>query len=225
MDYINSESVLPASHYEYVFPENQASIAEDTKNRAHRAMDELEGWCAKQKASILIDLILMLKPETVVEIGVFGGKSLVPMAYALRENGRGRVYGIDPWDSGESAEGMDGINHEYWSQVDHEGILRGLQEKILKFGLSNQIQLIRQTSEDAEPIENIDILHIDGNHSEQASYIDVIKWVPLVKKGGLIIFDDVNWSTTKMATQWLDQNCIKFSEFSGDNIWGIWVKP
>jgi hypothetical protein len=58
------------------------------------------------------------------------------------------------------------------------------------------VQLVQSTSESAALIEDIELLHIDGNHSETTSLIDVTKWVPQVKKGGIIIFDDVNWVTT-----------------------------
>ena len=78
--------------------------------------------------------------------------------------------------------------------------------------------------------ESIDILHIDGNHSDYTSYIDVTKWVPLVNPGGWIIFDDMTWYengqfTASRATRWLDEHCIKFAEFSDICAWGIWVKP
>ena len=69
-----------------------------------------------------------------------------------------------------------------------------------------------------------DILHIDGNHSEATSLYDVKKWTPLVKPGGLIIFDDTTWGTTGRAVQWLDENCCKLGEYHEDNDWGIWIK-
>lgn len=226
MDLHGVEFAMPASHYEQVVMEKQNALTGyKVKWKAFQAMDELEGWCSKEKASVLIDMCLLLKAKTVVEIGVYGGKSLVPMAFALRELGNGVVIGIDPWSSAESAVGMDGVNHDFWSKLDHEKIYQGLLDKVNKFGLSGNIMLLRETSESAMPIPDIDILHIDGNHSEETSLLDVYKWVPFVKKGGLIIFDDVNWATTNKATAWLDENCIKFAEFHGDNIWGIWVKP
>ncbi len=214
------------SHYEsVVLKKDRNELVQQVKNQAFAYMDKLEGWCTKNKASLLIDLIFMLKPQTVVEIGVFGGKSLVPMAYALKVVGTGKAFGIDPWDSIESTEGMDGINREWWSQVDHQKILQNLQVNIAKFKLENQIELIRSTSEDAPPIPNIDILHIDGNHSEKASTLDVNKWVPLVRTGGIIIFDDMTWGTNGNAVKWLDENCIQLVSFHEDNDWGIWIKP
>lgn len=195
------------------------------KQDAFDYMDQLEGWCSKSKASVLIDLIFMTNPQTVVEIGVWGGRSLIPMAHALKTKDKGTAYGIDPWDSLESADGMDGVNYEWWSSIDHKKILRDLEKKIIEFNLQNQVVLIKTTSQLAPIIPDIDILHIDGNHSEKASIIDVNKWVPLVRKGGIIIFDDVTWGTNVKAVQWLDENCIKLAEFHEDNDWAVWIKP
>ncbi|HRD55561.1 MAG TPA: class I SAM-dependent methyltransferase [Parachlamydiaceae bacterium] len=197
---------------------------ESLKERVYTYMDKLEGWCSKEKASILIDAIVEMRPKVIVEIGVFGGKSLIPMAFALQYNKKGKIYGVDPWSESASAAGMEGQNLEWWSSVDHSKILHGLQNRIKEFHLENRIELIQETSINCPPIANINILHIDGNHSEETSLQDVLKWVPLVERGGLIIFDDVNWSTTKLATEWLDTNCIKMAEYRGDNVWGIWIK-
>ena len=59
------------------------------------------GWQGAQRSLQMAQLILDTKPDVVVEIGVYAGRSLVPMALALKHNGRGRVVGIDPWDVGE----------------------------------------------------------------------------------------------------------------------------
>lgn len=222
-DYQNRQ---PASHYERVDLNNdRLELIQLVKYNAFNLMDHLEGWCTKSKASILIDLIFLTNPKKVVEIGVWGGKSLIPMAFALSIIQTGKVYGIDPWSNAASVEGMEGMNYDWWSKVDHSMILRGLQGKISDYNLTKQIELIQLTSEAAPPIYSIDILHIDGNHSEEASMLDVCKWVPLVNKGGFIIFDDITWGTNAKAVEWLDQHCIKIAEFHEYNDWGIWVKP
>lgn len=228
MDFCDYQDNQPLSHFEYLAVGDQMAGQPDSllkvKKSVFQAMDQLEGWCTKKKASILMDLINMIQPKIVVEIGVFGGKSLIPMGFAVRQNRMGKVYGIDPWLNIASAEGMDGANKKYWLEVNHGAILQGLKAKIREFGLENQIELIRSTSENAPPIDQIDILHIDGNHSEATSYLDVTKWVPLVRKGGIIILDDITWSTTKKAVTWVDEHCIKLAEFKEDAAWGIWVK-
>lgn len=226
MDLYDHQNHLPISHYETIdLKKNWQTQIQKTKEIAFYYMDQLEGWCTKNKASLLIDLIFMLKPETIVEIGVWGGKSLVPMAYALKIMNNGMVYGIDPWDNEASIQEMEGDNFEWWSNVNHEMIFQGLKSKISEFDLDDRIELIRATSERAPSITNIDILHIDGNHGENASTLDVMKWVPLVRKGGVIIFDDMTWGTNANAVKWLNNNCIRFVDFHEDNDWGIWIKP
>ncbi len=226
MDYAHPESARPASHMEQV-----VSIKEINawlKPQAFAFMSQVDGWCSEQKASILIDIVLQAKPEKIVEIGVYGGKSLIPMACALRANGHGKIYGIDPWDTQASLQGvMHPSNIAHWSWVDHPALMNTLIVKRKQFNLEDYMVLIRNTSEKADLIYDIDILHVDGNHSEVTSYLDVTKWVPLMKPGGWIIFDDMTWSenntnTTGRAVRWLDEHCEKFAQFKDNCDWGIW---
>lgn len=226
--------MIPPVHMEALFyrehaiknPQVEICQTLAVKQNVFQAMDLLEGWCSKDKASILIDLVLALKPQVVVEIGVFGGKSLVPMAYALKSNQKGKIYGIDPWVASISATGMTPEHAEWWSAIDHEQIMQALITKIGEFELNDFVQLMRETSQDAHiPKLPIDLLHIDGNHSAEASYFDVTKWVPQVRSGGIIVFDDLDWDSTVNAVAWLNAHCIKVAELKSSNIWGIWLKP
>jgi predicted O-methyltransferase YrrM len=212
----------PKPSYEYTISEKVAM--EQTKTTAFEMMRQLEGWCTNLKASILIDLIYAIKPQTVVEVGVFGGKSFIPMAHALKQLGKGRAYGVDPWKHTASAVGMEGVNLDYWEKLDHEMILNGLLAKINEFGLNDYISIIRASSEEAPVINNIDLIHIDGNHSEKTSLYDVKKWVPMVRKDGIVIFDDVDWPSTAKAVAWLDRHCKRVALVQDANIYGIWIK-
>jgi predicted O-methyltransferase YrrM len=221
----------PAICYEYVQSVHNSHSINEVKLNAYAFMQQLEGWCSDRKAGILMDLILMSKPDVVVEIGVYGGKSVIPMACALRANARGKIYGIDPWDNHASLEDVsDPSNRAYWGTIDLSGIMQGLIEKIDLFDLQDHIELIQNTSAGVVPISEIGLLHVDGNHSDSTSYFDVTKWVPFVKKGGLIVFDDMTWYengtyTTGRAVEWLNKNCTKIAEYSDNCVWGIWVKP
>jgi predicted O-methyltransferase YrrM len=221
-------STPPPSHYEQVVDSQSIALIQQ---QAIELMRQCDGWCSEQKGAYLVDLIVRSKPEVIVEIGVYGGKSLVPMAHALRANQKGVIYGIDPWDAAESVkEVKEEANLAYWGHLDHQYIKRALIRNIYKFGLHQQIVLVESTSENAPPIQNIGFLHIDGNHSEATSYFDVTKWVPLVKSGGYIVLDDMTWYekghfTTAKACQWMDEHCIKVAEFMDNCQWGVWVKP
>lgn len=220
------EQSPPSSHIEYHLPIDIASV----KHRALVCMNQVEGFCSESKASVLVHLILENKPQKIVEIGVWGGKSLLPMAYALSALDCGVIYGIDPWSRDESLVGMvSDANKSYWTWADHGAVLEGLIRKINEFNLGPWVELIRNTSAGADPIYDIDMLHIDGNHSDVTSFIDVTKWLPFVKKGGWVIFDDIGWYeegifTNARAVEWLNTYCEKVAEFKDDCRWGIWRK-
>ncbi len=221
------DAAPPPSHYEQVVGVHKARMESPFKKGVLEKLNQLDGWCSDFKASTLMELVWFMQPKVIVEIGVFGGKSLVPMGFALRQLKNGGIaYGIDPWSTAASVEGMEGANKDWWGSLDHAAILSKLQMKISEFKLNDTISLIQSTSATAPDISNIDILHIDGNHSNDASYFDAIKWVPLVRSGGMIVFDDITWGTTERATGWLDENCVRVITMKdSDNEWGVWVKP
>ncbi len=55
-----------------------------------------DGWTSQAKASALAAIVLTMKPAMAIEIGVWAGKGLLPIAFAMREVGGGIVTGIDP---------------------------------------------------------------------------------------------------------------------------------
>lgn len=219
----------PESRFEYVVDKRASTAGE--KKIIYDLMDQVNGWCSHQKASILVDIFMVTQPKTIVEIGVWGGKSLLPFARYCKRVDKGKVYGIDPWDSKAS---VVGINNEssatFWKLADHDEVYYRLVDVIYQNGLTDYVELIRSTSADAPLIEEIDILHIDGNHSDASSYLDVTKWVPQVRKGGWIILDDMNWfengtPTTARAVEYLNTHCHKIAEIDESCLWGIWYKP
>jgi predicted O-methyltransferase YrrM len=152
------------------------------------------GWCSVEKACDLAAAVVTLRPDVVVEIGVFGGRSLIPMAMACREVGQGLVYAIDPWSASAAVEGYDGPNAEWWGKLDHEAIFQSFLAQVRDQGLAGWVHVVRQHSDDAvESVPStIDILHIDGQHTKQAVK-DVLNYASLVRTGGLCYMDDIEW--------------------------------
>src|SRR5208283_4602386 len=147
------------------------------------------GWCTPEKMRALASIVLALRPETVVEIGVWSGKSLIPMALACKLLGKGRVIGIDPFDSVASVEGQIPIVADWWRKVDHDGVLRFFLEKVKHFGVQDYVTFIRKRSDDVIPDREIGLLHVDGNHALQAVR-DVERFAPRVAPGGIVVLDD-----------------------------------
>ena len=151
------------------------------------------GWCELPKAVTLVSAIMALRPAVTVEIGVFGGSSLIPMALAHREIGIGTVIGIDPWSSVAASEGYTGDHLIWWGKtVDLEKVYQEFMQRIAELQLTNCVQIVRSTSDAFTPPQTIDLLHIDGQHSDQAVR-DVERYASRVRVGGMVFSDDINW--------------------------------
>jgi cephalosporin hydroxylase len=193
--------------------EAEKGMRTKVKSQFRNAAKSVEGWCSDEKGSAMIDLVLATKPSTCVEIGVFGGSSILPTALALKTNGMGVVYAIDPWDNSECVKGQDAPNSEWWGNVDLGRIFNSFKSMLATNQLQKHVVTLRTTAENAaEKIEDIDILHIDGNHSEDAVMTDVKLYFPKVKRGGYIWCDDFKWAidgkrSTLKAYEILLQRC------------------
>jgi len=189
---------------------------ENLKTKICRTLPRLKGWCDAEKACAMMDLVSEVRPDICVEIGVFGGASVLPTTAALKFLGHGVLFAIDPWDNGESIRNLlEGENREWWSDVDMNRIYRSYVRMVHEFGLEQYCVTIKETSASAASrISAIDILHIDGDHSEASSFFDASTYLPKVKHGGYIWFDDTDWAeghdqvpSTKKAVEFLQNSC------------------
>jgi predicted O-methyltransferase YrrM len=96
----------------------------------------------------------------------------------------------------------------WWSKLNLEEIYQNFLGMIKHKHLENFCRTWRTTSLKAAANfadGSIDILHIDGNHTSALE--DVLTWLPKIKKGGYLWFDDANWHETKPAVQYLMEYC------------------
>lgn len=155
--------------------------------------DRIPGWCPLEKALDLAATVVALRPKVVIEIGVFGGKSLLPMALACAALECGKVIGIDPWCPKASVEGYSGENALWWSKLDHEKIFRGFVTNVDRLGVTAHVEIQRVTSNAAKLPQRIDLWHADAQHTTQTTR-DIRRFAPLVRCGGIAVLDDLDWS-------------------------------
>jgi predicted O-methyltransferase YrrM len=170
---------------------------------------KLAGWCSREKALTIARIVLEEHPKTCVEIGVFGGRSLMPCAAALRHNGEGEIYGIEAWSPNVAIEqATNTVNDDWWSKVDFAGIKREFYRFAAATNLTAHVRLIEAPSGRAAGLfDQIDFLHIDGSHSMVNAAEDVILYARKVRSGGIVVFDDVNWASTAPARELLGALC------------------
>ena len=162
------------------------------------------GWCSLDKAGCIIDYIddLMIKKPnkklTCVEVGVFAGKSVMPVAMELKRHRRGRIIAIDPWTNDDATKDYNGINKDFWSNIDLNHVRHIFLSYVSNLSLDGYVEVRQETSDDTEVIRDIDYLYIDGQHTNQAIK-DINKFASEVSQDGYCIIDDVDWITESIS--------------------------
>lgn len=175
-------------------PESVAAIIADAER-------DLQGWCIRAKSTAIAKAVMKDKPQVCVEIGVYGGRSLYPVAAALRENGSGQIYGVETWSPDVATEHVTNeVNDQWWRELDFHLIKSGFFRFLTEHDLFSQVRVVEAPSANAASLfSTIDYLHIDGAHSMYNAAEDVVLYGKKVKPGGTIVFDDVGWSSTAPA--------------------------
>lgn len=129
------------------------------------------------------DLVAALKPRVLVELGVDRGESYFAFCQSSLENQTDtRCFGVDTWHGDKHVGGYDETT---FAQVSAHN----------RANYDTFSTLIRASfdaaREDFEP-GSIDLLHVDGFHTEAAVRHDVDSWLPNVRPGGVILLHDVD---------------------------------
>lgn len=156
-----------------------------------KVLTDLQGsWCSDEKATLIMDLVLLEQPKNCVEIGVFTGSSLLPLLISSQFYEGANVYAIDPWSNEATLENLDpeSANGVWWSKVDMDGVYSSFETMLREWDLHSRCTVIRKSSKDAISfIQEIDFLHIDGNFTNSGRLEDSVLYLPKVKSGGFIL--------------------------------------
>lgn len=101
-----------------------------------------------------------------------------------------------------------GVDH-YQQYEDWNGtVTQATQDNLFEIIKENaefmgpRFKIIRSTSKDAATLienESLDFVYIDGDHSADAVYQDLVNYVPKVKKGGIVSGHDIGLIGVKMG--------------------------
>lgn len=172
------------NQYPSSIPEwNRAKYLSEIPNQHYslsREKRNLLFWCAAAAP----------KEPTFVEIGVCHGGTAMMLAYVARMLD-GRYIGIDNWS-------LEGSFAEVRAHLDQADLLEPRIELIQgdSTTLNPQTVLRREammkavTGPHTLTSDGIDLLLIDGGHQEGVVDRDCANWIPHVKPGGLVCFDD-----------------------------------
>lgn len=161
----------------------------------YQAHDSITGWCSVEKMEAMVGIVFATRPLVSLEIGVWAGKSLIPVAMAHKKVKCGKAIAVDPWKASESVIGqISEADSKWWNnQPMHDQIHKAFLEKAKEFDVLNWIDVKRMPSDRYTPTEKIGLLMIDGNHGQQAIH-DVKRYSPSVLVGGFVVMDDLKWT-------------------------------
>lgn len=156
------------------------------------AIPTMDGWCTVEKAFTLAGMVLLTRPKICVEIGTYAGRSFLPMVWALAETKSGKAIGIDPYDAKISSEQEFPGNSEWWATLDHALIEKKFHAFLKAYSSPELFEVVKSTSDACKPPAEIDLLHIDGGHTDVAIR-DAKRYGANVRPGGFIVLDDIQW--------------------------------
>lgn len=127
-----------------------------------------------------------------LEIGSFEGRSMVWIAENMMNPGD-ELTCVDTWCGGEEhgAEDMNAVE----ARFDHNlaKVLEEVDVEIHKLTDNSYRAFARLIRDEA----SFDFIYIDGSHIAKDVLTDACMAWPLLKKGGIIVFDDYMWGNSR----------------------------
>jgi hypothetical protein len=160
-----------------------------------------------------------MRPAVLVELGVDRGESYFAFCQSAAENQTGtRCFGIDTWRGDQQAGGYDETTFAEVSE--HNRAHYAKFSTLVRSGFDDA--LIRFEA------DSIDVLHIDGLHTETAVRHDIDSWLPKLRPGGILLLHDVDVRTKEFGV-WKVWNELqarsRSSTFHDGPGLGVWQKP
>ena len=127
-------------------------------------------------------LDLIKEGDTVVEVGVWKGD----FSSKILDQSPGKLYLVDPWKTFEDGKSR-------WYSIDQSRMDAIYENVVNKFKDNPGVCIERLASLESNPIDEIDLVYIDGDHSYKAVKDDLNHWWPKIKLGGWLTGDDWEW--------------------------------
>ena len=124
-----------------------------------------------------------------LEIGAFEGRATTWIVENMMENG-GKIVCIDTWEGGEEHVNgeMDGAHQRFIHNI--ELLIEKHPTRIINAYMGTSVKYLSQLIDNHDPF---DFIYIDGSHIAKDVLTDACMAWPLLKKDGIMVFDDYLW--------------------------------
>jgi caffeoyl-CoA O-methyltransferase len=181
MDFLQPELLPALEKYALAHSQDELPVLKELDRQTHLRINKPRMLSGHLQGNFLQLISRLMQPKRILEIGTYTGYSAICLAQGLQENG---------------------VLHTIDSNVEQESIAK---EFIKKAGLEDKIQLHLGNAADIIPTllqenkaekennkEEWDLVFIDADKSNYSLYYDLV--FDKVRKGGIIIADNVLWS-------------------------------
>lgn len=194
------------------------------------------GWGSNRR--IFKTLVEELKPELIIEVGTWKGGSAISIGTCIKElKLRSHILCIDTWlGSVEHWEKKHHKTKRFWytslnlkngyPQVYYQFIANviynRLQDVIIPFPTTS-LSAAKWLHD-----RNItaDLIYIDAGHQEDEVYQDLTKYFDILKRGGVIIGDDLKWEgVAKAVDRFTKERDIRYEVIENELMWLIRKHP
>ena len=126
-----------------------------------------------------------------LEIGSWEGRSSI---FFLNYFPQSRLTCVDTFEGGD----------EHQSDYALDGLEQRFDHNIQSF--AERISKIKARSRDALPAlaigsQQFDFAYVDGGHRAEDAFADALLTWPLIRRGGVVLFDDYEWGLEKPITE------------------------
>ena len=136
------------------------------------------------------DLVARLRPRVFVELGTDRGESYFAICQASAENKTGTTcFAVDTWRGDLHAGQYDETTFA----------LVAAHNRAYYKNFSKLMRCTFDAALENFPLEGIDLLHLDGLHSEEAVRRDLGNWLPKLRAGGLLLLHDIHVRTREFG--------------------------
>ena len=174
-----------------------------------RAAMSVPGESYEPKLLALVEVGRRAPPGDVVEIGSLFGRTAALLSMLAGHYDLGQILCVDPWSVRSTEQGNEALQSASrdfaWDsfrrifEVNVSPFARGRLNYIQAFSTDGYKRYAAGEAVETDAFGRtvyegrIGILHIDGNHDFDYVAADARDWVPHVKPGGWIVFDDYDW--------------------------------